>query len=204
MPAVEVIDLTTSPTNSVIVIEDDSHEALIPTSTNDPEPDKPASKRKRKRRPKAKAKEQTLNGESNTNTDTIDSNNADQNSSQTSQPRGQKRKRNEKETSSRPKPVISLDPSNPPFAIDTVGQSLGNDFRTNHSQLLNGLKSLHTQDGLLLPSHVSVTLGAPAEVLDGNDQDAPAGDRLPSPLSDASGIEFCDDALAVVRTIFYS
>lgn len=174
---VEVIDLTTSPNNSVIVIDDESNEAPIPMSTNDLASENPVSKKKRRRRPKAKAKEQAPNGEPNTNTIP---NNPDLNDDQNSPPRGQKRKRNEKETlSSQHKPVTSS-LSDLPFAIDTAGQP-------------------HSEDGLLLPSHVSVT--SVASILGGDNQDATEGDRLPSPVSDASGIEFCDDALAVVCVI---
>lgn len=193
MLAVEVIDLT-SPANSVIVIDDDSHDTNNPTSTNNVPLEKSPSKKKRRKRAIATAKQEGAVDDGSNLTHTPPSG-IEQKDSKNSQPRGQKRKREKDKETSKSKPVNTDTPSLPLFTIDTAGHPLGDQFQTSHSSVENSQKVFHIEEGLLLPPHVSVTVDVTAGMNGGAEE---TGNRPLSPISDASGIDFLDDALGVV------
>ncbi|KIJ37468.1 hypothetical protein M422DRAFT_781812, partial [Sphaerobolus stellatus SS14] len=203
--AVEVIDLTSSP-REVIEIEDGEEVEVEDTiadpdtpngsvnGTPDPKDGRKPKRKKRRRRNRGKGLEEE--GE------TKDENIVPGKGAEPEE-RGKKRKRGNEldvDNSNLKKRNRSPSPQQAMFTIDfepTMTElasfvssipppSL--DFESKSKAPAQPTKNTHTEDGLLLPSHVSVATGD--ELPLPNEE---ANKRDLSPVSDASGIDFLDD-----------
>ncbi|GJJ07207.1 hypothetical protein Clacol_001407 [Clathrus columnatus] len=193
MSTVEVIDLTTSPANSIIVIDDDSHDNTNHSLLDDPLLENSSPKKRRKKRSKGKLKDEgPVNEQGSVNGLPDDKHQTDEDLKSRVQKR--KQRDEDKGLSSKLLPIDPLASNDTLFTIDTAGHPLKSSPETNNLPRQKTEKVFHIQDGLILPPHVSVALDSSMS-MNGPEDAQESDDRQLSPTSDVSGIDFLDDDL---------
>lgn len=189
MAAAEIIDLTLSPTRSVINIEEDVEEVSQPPNTVETRYE---TRKERTRRRYAETLKK--GGEEDNNENFKENPNFNVNSSENKRGREEDidsaRSNKRRRTPSSSLPFFTLDAN--PSEIDSIPTQT--DAPSSHRSSLKPL--FHTINGLLLPSHITVVADDPPLRMEGHDT------QPLSPVSDATGIDFLDDDRAVVCMIW--